>query len=730
MFRSVVGGVIVGIAASTIGCASSAPNVARAAFHVESYRAANGLVRTNLQVTGMDVDPFTGYMYAAIRDGGGTTLLVLDPVTVEPVRQVQIVASQVATLNGVDVAPDGRTVAVTTRTSLVTLRTSDLRGRITTPLPSSTGWHVGMSGGAGAPIVVWNNDTARLLRNGVLTVLPDAPLDGGGGGNPQFTFDDVDPTILWGQGNAGLVKYDVSATPTVIATNITTPFASQSNYLVARGSQLWIAGATIDKSLTTTRFLPDLRTSWFATASARIVSFRDPVLSEYEPDTDPLPTDVVPLRTFSLPSGLGNLIGTAIALPDGKLAILERKGDTSAPPPWYLAIADVDMLSSAYGEYHPVTPFRMVDTRTGNGTGGSTTPLVGGRPIIIDVTGRGKVPQDHVIAVVANVTITQPSAPTYLTLWPSDLDRPTVSNVNALPGTTISNLVTVLVSTDGTISLVNGRGRAHAIIDVLGYYVGVGGAIGTVYLPEEQPRRLVDTRRPFGGTRLGPGDSLTVDVSEFTRDRAAVINVTALGATEPTFITVWPAGRPRPTASNINLGPGDIRPNLVVTELSTSGRFQIFNAHGSVDVLVDLHGRYVNALPSLGGEGPQEGRLYPVEPFRRFDSRQDSPFPAPGYLTSESAVIFDGCCMWTDLVNITAVLPTEDGFLSVLPWEDGTFLPDTPPMTSTVNFHRGDVVANAAYAFESQDFLIYNRVGNTHVVLDVFGYLQGGVPGV
>lgn len=721
--RSIVGGVIAGMAASVVGIAGSAPDVARAAVEFDWYRAANGFVRTNLRVTAMDVDPTTGFVYAVVRDDGGTSLVVIDPVTVEPIRQTVIATNEAATTNDVDVSADGATVAVTTRNSLVTMRASDLGNRATRSLGNSTGWNVRASGGASDPIVVWDLTGALLFREGVQSVLPEVPFDGGG--DPQVAFDDVDPAIVWAQGNTGLVQYDVSTIPAVTATY---PLTVRSNYLVPRGTQLWVSGAVLDKSLSGAG-LEGLRWSWYSEASTHVITWDEPVLSLYDPDAWAEPPALTPERTLSWPAAYSSSIGDAIGLADGLVAVLE-KGDVSEPTPWYLSFADANLLSSAFGQFHAITPFRMLDTRDGTGTNGLASPLSGGRPVTVDVTGRGSVPASEVIAVAANVTITEPTAATYLTLWPSETARPTVSNVNAFPGSTISNFATVMLSADGALDLVNAHGRAHVIVDVVGYYVGVGGARGSVFEGVDPTSRLVDTRRPFGGTRLGPGEAMTIDASDVAQHTAAVVNVTALGATAPTYVTVWPSDRPRPVASNVNLGPGDVRPNLVVTGLSSSGAFQIYNAHGSVDILVDLVGYYSAAAPVFGGEGQQAGRFFPAPPARRFDSRESSPFPAPGHLPSDSAVIFGGCCMWTSLVNVTAVTPSEDGYLSVLPWEDGMDLPDPAPLTSTVNFHAGDVVANGAYAFESQNFIVYNRHGNTHVVVDVFGYLQGGVPNV
>jgi hypothetical protein len=95
---------------------------------------------------------------------------------------------------------------------------------------------------------------------------------------------------------------------------------------------------------------------------------------------------------------------------------------------------DEGMASSVYTSYNatqlfPVTPFRAVDTRTGAGRahilnrdGNLDTAgrLIGGHTIEIDLANF----IHHGTAVHANVTVTQPVAGGYLTVWPDGTTRP------------------------------------------------------------------------------------------------------------------------------------------------------------------------------------------------------------------------------------------------------------------------------------------------------------------
>jgi hypothetical protein len=96
---------------------------------------------------------------------------------------------------------------------------------------------------------------------------------------------------------------------------------------------------------------------------------------------------------------------------------------------------------------------------------------------------------------------------------------------------------------------------------------------------------------------LAQGTTLTVQVAgaggvPATGVTAAVLNVTVTNTAKASFLTVWPTGANRPTASDLNWVAGQTVPNLVVVKLGADGAVQVFNAAGSVDVVVDVSGWY------------------------------------------------------------------------------------------------------------------------------------------
>jgi hypothetical protein len=86
------------------------------------------------------------------------------------------------------------------------------------------------------------------------------------------------------------------------------------------------------------------------------------------------------------------------------------------------------------------------------------------------VTGQGGVPVSGVKSVVLNVTVTEPTAPSWLTAWPAGRPRPLASNLNYVAAQTVANLIVVDVGTDGKVNLYNSAGTTHVVADVAGWF--------------------------------------------------------------------------------------------------------------------------------------------------------------------------------------------------------------------------------------------------------------------
>src|SRR5262249_56970653 len=89
---------------------------------------------------------------------------------------------------------------------------------------------------------------------------------------------------------------------------------------------------------------------------------------------------------------------------------------------------------------------------------------------------------------------------------------------------------------------------------------------------------------------------------------AVVANLTAVNASAATYVTAWPSGAAMPTASNLNVVPGQTVPNMVTVGLGTGGHISLFNFAGTTDLVVDVAGWYTAGF-------------HPVTPSRIADTR-------------------------------------------------------------------------------------------------------------
>lgn len=236
----------------------------------------------------------------------------------------------------------------------------------------------------------------------------------------------------------------------------------------------------------------------------------------------------------------------------------------------------------------------------------------------------------HLTAFAVNITAVGATKAGYLTVWNGLDGRPTASTLNFAPGAAVSNMAIVKTTPcsnlfpgesncvdQQSISVYNGSpGKVHVIIDLFGIYDD--GTIGGLQFKAITPTRIADTRSHFGAT--GPiGNAATAAFtapSTVIDDNTAALdlNVTAIAPTKATYLTVWPTGTARPTASSLNPSPGQVVPNGVITGISSAAKFSIYNNLGTTNVAVDVDGLFefdafrnaalahaANALTAAGG---------------------------------------------------------------------------------------------------------------------------------
>src|ERR1700737_3704569 len=161
----------------------------------------------------------------------------------------------------------------------------------------------------------------------------------------------------------------------------------------------------------------------------------------------------------------------------------------AAPPPLTFARA-----AGSGGAYSPLAPSRIFDTRSGTGSLGP------GQSIDVQVMGQGNVPSTA-SAVVLNVTATNTTAASYLTVYPTGAVQPVASNLNWVAGQTIPNLVEVGLGAGGKVTVYNAAGHVDVLFDVAGY-VATGLPAGQGLYTPLVPTRILDTRDGTGGVAV------------------------------------------------------------------------------------------------------------------------------------------------------------------------------------------------------------------------------------
>jgi len=249
-----------------------------------------------------------------------------------------------------------------------------------------------------------------------------------------------------------------------------------------------------------------------------------------------------------------------------------------------------------------VAPGRLTDTRDGSttvdGFDVGAGRIEGGATHEVMVAGRAGVPA-NAASVVLNVTAVDSAAAGFVTVWPCGVDRPLASNVNFAAGDTRPNSVIAKVGDGGKVCVYSSQ-DIDAVVDVAGFFSSVDG-----FFPLTAPGRLTDTRAGSGtidGADAGVGrleGGVTHEV--FVAGRAgvptgatsAVLNVTAVDASAPGFVTVWPCGVDRPLASNVNYETGETSPNGVIAKIGADGKVCIY-ASQAIDAVVDVAGYFGN----------------------------------------------------------------------------------------------------------------------------------------
>lgn len=234
------------------------------------------------------------------------------------------------------------------------------------------------------------------------------------------------------------------------------------------------------------------------------------------------------------------------------------------------------------------------------------------------------------------------------------------------------------------------------------------------FVVAESAVRVLDTRSGVGVPMpavIANGTTVTVDLSAQvpTGTTAVTLNVTGISVTKPTFVRVWQAGTPRPVAASINLRAHETRANTVTVPVGPDRKVNFYNHNGGLHLVADLVGRY----------GSDAASWYnPVTPQRFLNTKATGdPFHGGTARTvSLAGRVPPGTT--AVVVNVTAVAPTRDTYLSVTGTITGR------PSTSSLNVVAGETTPNLVTVAVSEELniAVWNNSGTVDVLADLVGY--------
>jgi hypothetical protein len=221
--------------------------------------------------------------------------------------------------------------------------------------------------------------------------------------------------------------------------------------------------------------------------------------------------------------------------------------------------------------YHPLTPTRILDTRSGIGLSGAFGSHVARR---FQVTGGISGVPSGATAVTGNLTVTQQTNLGFLAIGPVAQNDPTSSTLNFPLNDDRANAATVALDPSGGLSITYAApltGKiAQVIFDVTGYFTP--DLSGARYVPLI-PGRILDSRDGTGGLS-------DVFVSHVARTftvighggvpataTAVTGNLTVTQQTNLGFLAIGPVAQNNPTSSTLNFPLNDDRANAATVAL-------------------------------------------------------------------------------------------------------------------------------------------------------------------
>lgn len=388
-------------------------------------------------------------------------------------------------------------------------------------------------------------------------------------------------------------------------------------------------------------------------------------------------------------------------------------GQVSGVQAWSRVIPPAEVASPG-GYFHPLTPTRILDTR-------SSSPLAGGGTLNVPVTGTAGIPATGVLAVAVNIAAVQPTADGTLSVYPDDTPAPAVSDLNFSAGVTLANFKIVAPGPDGKISIHDaGGGSTNVLVDASGYFTADPAAVGAATFTPVTPIRILDTVHGTGApkARISAGSTLALQVAGTggvpSGATAVALVFHGLNTSTDGYLQYFPDGAARPNASGLQIHPGMTIDGTDIVPVAADGKIDIL-AEATTDLVADVEGYFT--------AGTSGEKFHAIGGTRLIDTRQHGGPLASGGILPVSAATEVTALNPALVVNFTVEGGSAAGWLAA--YAQGA----TRGTGSNVDYAASSVIDGLAVTPSGAGTLdVYNNGGGgtTQVEVDCSGYFSIG----
>jgi 2',3'-cyclic-nucleotide 2'-phosphodiesterase (5'-nucleotidase family) len=241
-------------------------------------------------------------------------------------------------------------------------------------------------------------------------------------------------------------------------------------------------------------------------------------------------------------------------------------------------VVDLQGWFPGASEYHTVQPTRIADTRSGAGIAAHLTPLT---PVELQVAGANGV-APTASAAAMNLTAVS-NAAGYITSFPCGTAPPLASNLNVSAGHAVANSTITAIGAGGKVCFVSNI-TTDLVVDLQGWFPASAAYHAFA------PVRALDTRET--GPAVEPGTTKTVSLTGLGIPAEATVvnlNVTAVNATAPAWVKVFPCGQAAPETSNNNTSADRTVATQALVPIGT-GRAVCISTNSTMHIVVDVQG--------------------------------------------------------------------------------------------------------------------------------------------